>query len=84
MTKADNDNTKSLKSQDTQLEISKIYAFCQKIQQGTSGPGESPVEVISIFENTSKFLILKSIFPLKVAATLLSGSRKPSWTIVRG
>ena len=30
----------------------------------------------SVFENTAEKLILKSIFPLKVAATLLSGSRK--------
>ena len=31
---------------------------------------------VTLFENTSEKLILKSIFPLKVAVTLLSGSRK--------
>ena len=31
---------------------------------------------ISVFENTAKNLIFKFIFPITVAATLLSGSRK--------
>ena len=40
----DNDNTKRLKPKDTEPEISKIYVFCQKIQQGASGPGEIAAE----------------------------------------
>ena len=39
------DNIKKPKLQDTQLGILKIYAFCQKIQQRTSCPGESPAGV---------------------------------------
>ena len=31
---------------------------------------------VSVFENTLEKLILKTIFPKKVAVTLLSGSRK--------
>ena len=62
--------------QDTQLGILKIYAFCWKIQQEASAPGLSAAGFTYVFENKSKELIFKSIFPLKVAATLLSGSRK--------
>ena len=36
-----NENTKKPTSKGTQLSISKIYAFCRKIQQGVSGPGDS-------------------------------------------
>ena len=36
-----NDNTKSPKLQDTQQGILQLRAFCQKIQQSTSFPGES-------------------------------------------
>ena len=39
------DNIKKPKLQDTQLEISKIYAFYKKIQQKASSPGESTVGV---------------------------------------
>ena len=35
------ENTKRPKSKENQLGILKIYAFCQKIQQRASGPGES-------------------------------------------
>ena len=35
-----NDNTKKPKPKENQLGILKIYAFCQKIQQKTSDPGE--------------------------------------------
>ena len=41
-----NDNIKGPKPQDTQLGILKIYAFCLKIQQWTSGPGESAAGVM--------------------------------------
>ena len=40
-----NDNTKRPKTQDDQPGISKIYAFCWKIQQGASGPRENAVGV---------------------------------------
>ena len=35
-----NNNTKRPKPKEDQLGILKIYAFCQKIQQKTLGPGE--------------------------------------------
>ena len=41
-----NDDTKRPKSKENQLEILKIYAFCQKIQQRASGLGESAVGVL--------------------------------------
>ena len=34
-------NIKRPKPQDTQLGISRVYAFCRKIQQRASSPGES-------------------------------------------
>ena len=40
-----NGNTKRPKLQDTQLGVSKIYSFCQKMWQGVSGPGESAAGV---------------------------------------
>ena len=40
-----NDYVKRPKPQDTQLGILKIYAFYQKIQQRTSGPGENTAGV---------------------------------------
>ena len=40
-----NDNTKRPKPKENQLEILKIFAFCQKIQQRASGPGESTAGV---------------------------------------
>ena len=39
-------NIKKPKSQNTQLWILKIYAFCQKIQQMVLGPGESAAGVM--------------------------------------
>ena len=56
------------------MTILKIYAFYQKIQQRASGQGKSAAEVMYL----SKRIHPKnySIFPLEVAATLLSGSRK--------
>ena len=38
-------NIKRPKLQDTQLGILKIHAFCRKIQQRASGPGESTAGV---------------------------------------
>ena len=35
-----NDNTKRPKLKENQLGILKVYVFCQKIQQGATGPGE--------------------------------------------
>ena len=52
-----NDNTKRPKPKENQLGILKIYAFCQKIQQKTSGPGEHCWCYISIYENAPKKLL---------------------------
>ena len=65
-----NENTKPL---DTQLMILKIYAFCWKFQQRVSGARDSTVGVTSVYEKTPGKL---PHLPLKVAATLLNGSRK--------
>ena len=54
--------------------------FCQKIQLGASGRESGAA--VSFFQNTPEKLILKSIFPLKVAATLLTGSKGYSRSIV--
>ena len=69
-----NDNTKRPKLKENQLGILKIYAFCRKIQQRASGPGDSTVGVMYL----SMIIHLKGchIFSLKVVATLVSGSRK--------
>ena len=40
-----NDSIKKSKPKGNQLGILKIYAFCCKIQQSASGPGESAAEV---------------------------------------
>ena len=52
----------------------KIYAFCWKIQQRSSGQGESAAGVRYLYMTIHP----KScqIFPLKVAATLLSVQRR--------
>ena len=39
-----NDNAERPKPKENQLGILKIYAFCQKIQQSASGPGDSIAE----------------------------------------
>ena len=49
-----NDNTKRPKPQDIQLSVSKIYAICQIIQQGDSGPRESAAGVTCLLESTQK------------------------------
>ena len=71
-----NDKTKRPKLKENQVGILKIYLFCQKIQQRSLGLGESTAGVTYL----SMKIHQKSccILPLKVAATLLSGSRKGS------
>ena len=69
-----NDDTKRPKSKENQLEILKIYAFCQKIQQRASGLGESAVGVLIYLWEYNRKAAASS--PLEVAATLLSGSWK--------
>ena len=54
------------KPKENQLVILKIYAFCQKIQQRASGPGERATGVT----------YLSMRIHSKVAATFLRGSRK--------
>ena len=49
-----NDNTKRSKPKENQLGILKIYAFCQKIRQRASGPGDSAA--VTIYENTPEKL----------------------------
>ena len=70
------DNTKRPKPQETQLGIRRIYAFCWKIQQRASGPGESAAGVtyLSMRIHPKSFCICS----LKVATTLLGGLRKGS------
>ena len=69
-----NDNTKRPRPEENQEGILKIYAFCQKIQQRYSGPGESAIGIAYL----SVRIHLKSchIFPQKVPTTICSGSRK--------
>ena len=69
-----NDNTKRPKPKENQLEILIIYAFCRKTQNRASGPGEIIVGVTYLSMRINPRSC--HIFPLKVAATLLSGSRK--------
>ena len=66
--------TEKGRKKENQLRILKIYEFCLEIQQSASGIGESVAGVTYL----SMRIHPKSccIFPLKVAATLLSGSRK--------
>ena len=45
MSQAYNYNIKRPKPHDTQLGIVKVYAFCQKIQQRASHPGDSAAGV---------------------------------------
>ena len=45
MSQTYNDNIKRPKLQDILLGILKTYAFCQKLQQRASGPGESTAGV---------------------------------------
>ena len=67
-----NDNTKRPKPKENQLGILKVYAFCQEIQQNTSGPRERCWCYVFMRMHPKNCCI----FPLKVATALLSGSRK--------
>ena len=62
-----NGNIKRTKPKENQPGILKIYAILPEIQQRASGHGESVAGVT---------YLSMSIFTIKVAATLLSGSRK--------
>ena len=69
-----NDKTKRPKPKENQLEILKIYAFCQKIQQRALAPAESAAGVtIYLWEYTRK---VAASSPLNVDATLLRDSWK--------
>ena len=46
MKQRNNNNTKRPKPKENQLGILNIYPFCQKIQQGASGPGVSAAGVM--------------------------------------
>ena len=74
MSQRHSDNTKRPQPKEIQLGILKLYVFCQKIKQKALGPRESTAGVT----NLSVRIHPKSchISPLKVTATLLSGSRK--------
>ena len=68
------DNTKRPKpKKKVQLGILKIYAFYWKIQQRALGPGESTAGITTAVRIHQKSC---GIFPLKVRATLLNGSKK--------
>ena len=68
-----NDSTKRPKPQNTELGISKIYAFCQNIPLGTMGQREHCWCYVSAFKNTPEKLVLKSIFPLKAVLKIMAG-----------
>ena len=71
-----NDNTKEPKVKENQLGILKISTFCLKTRETVLGPGESFCRITFL----SMSIQPKScqIFPLKIATTLLIGSRKNS------
>ena len=55
--------------------------LCNLLENSAGGGGfrvqeRTLLRLLSVFENTPEKLIVKSIFPIKVAATLLGGSRK--------
>ena len=54
MRKRSTNNTKRLKPKENQLRILKIYAFCQKTEQKTSGLGEHCWCYVSIYDNAPK------------------------------
>ena len=69
-------STNKPKLQDTQLGSQKCKYLPEYLVRGLRSGRECRCGYVTVFENTSEKLILKSIFPLKVAVTLLSGSRK--------
>ena len=71
-----NDNKKRPQRHVIQLGVSKIYAFCRKNLEGGFGSRrERCWDYISIFVYKAGKLILKSIFLLKIVATIIKGSR---------
>ena len=74
MSQRHTDNTKRPKPKENQLWILKIYACCWKNQQMVLGSGESTTGVTYISMGIHRKRC--PIFPLNVATTLLSGSRK--------
>ena len=56
-----NDNIKRPKFKENQIGIIKMYAFCQKIEQRTSGPGESAAGDNLVNKQTIAILILTNI-----------------------
>ena len=61
-----NDIIKRPKLQDTQLEILKIYPFCQKIQQRVSVQEEHcPHYTVYFFENTPQNLMVQGRMQLE-------------------
>ena len=72
-----NDNKKRPQWQVIQLGVSKIYAFCRKNLEGSFGSRrERCCDYVSIFVYKPGKLILKSMFPLKIVATIIRVSRK--------
>ena len=69
-----NGNTERPQLKENQSGILKIHVFCWKIQQRGLGPGDSASEDMYLSMRIHPKSCL--IFPLKVATTLLSGSRK--------
>ena len=67
-------NRKRPKPKENQPGILKFYAFCQKIQQKTSGPGKRCWCYVSMRMHPKN----RHTFTLKVAWTLLSGSHSHS------
>ena len=74
MSQRDNDNTKRLQLKENQPGIIKIYVFYLKFQHFSLGPGDNTAGVTYLSMRIHPKTCC--IFPLKVAATLLSGSRK--------
>ena len=68
-----NGNTKRPQLKKNQPGFLNIYVICWKIQQRHSGPGDSTAGVIYLFMRIHPESCC--ISPLKVAATLFSGSR---------
>ena len=54
----------------------KLSHFAGKFSRGLWVSERALLGYVSVFQNTPKKLTLKSIFALKVEATLLSGSKK--------
>ena len=68
--------TTTQKGQDRRILSLGLQIFTENLAEGLGFRRECCWGYVSIFVNTLEKLILKFIFPLKVAATLLSDSRK--------